>query len=157
MFLACEPLADWGHVAVAEPLTRQDFTRQMRWLVGEAYPETEKASVLPSVSTRSPRRRPTSLALRQAGAPVLEAPAGEVPPAGDVGAPGVEGPTVVLGPGVGQDGDVGRCSRRSLRRRRKERQRSSGNGVRFSSGYHGPTNGGDHEINLAKGPLCCWA
>ena len=91
MFPACEPLADWGHVAVAEPLTRQDFTRQMRRLVGEAYTETEKASVLPSVSATCPRYRPTSLALRQEGAPVLEAPAGEVPPAGGVGAPGVGG------------------------------------------------------------------
>ena len=42
----------------------------------------------------------------------------------------------------------------SLRGRQKECLRFPGNGVRFSSGCHGPTNGGDHEINLAKGPLC---
>ena len=39
MFLACEPLAGWRHVAITERRTMQDFAQQMRWLVDEAYPE----------------------------------------------------------------------------------------------------------------------
>ena len=39
LFLACEPLAGWRHVAVTERRTMQDFAQQMRWLVDEAYPE----------------------------------------------------------------------------------------------------------------------
>ena len=39
MFLACEPLAGWRHVAVTQRRTMQDFAQQMRWLVDEAYPE----------------------------------------------------------------------------------------------------------------------
>ncbi len=38
MFLACEPLAGWQHVAVMERRTTEDFARQMRWLVDKAYP-----------------------------------------------------------------------------------------------------------------------
>ena len=41
MFLACEPLAGWRHVAVTERRTIQDFAHQMRWLVDEAYPEAQ--------------------------------------------------------------------------------------------------------------------
>ena len=41
LFLACEPLAGWRHVAVTEPSTMQDFAHQMRWLVDEAYPEAQ--------------------------------------------------------------------------------------------------------------------
>ena len=41
LFLACEPLAGWRHVAVTERRTMQDFAHQMRWLVDEAYPEVE--------------------------------------------------------------------------------------------------------------------
>ena len=41
MFLACEPLAGWRHVAVTERRTMQDFAHQMRWLVDEAYPEAQ--------------------------------------------------------------------------------------------------------------------
>ena len=39
LFLACEPLAGWRHVAITERRTMQDFAHQMRWLVDEAYPE----------------------------------------------------------------------------------------------------------------------
>ena len=39
MFLACDPLARWRHVKVAEPRTMQDFAHQMLWLVDEAYPD----------------------------------------------------------------------------------------------------------------------
>ena len=38
LFLACEPLAGWRHVAVTQRRTMQDFAHQMRWLVDEAYP-----------------------------------------------------------------------------------------------------------------------
>ena len=39
LFLACEPLAGWRHVAITERRTMQDFAQQVRWLVDEAYPE----------------------------------------------------------------------------------------------------------------------
>ena len=39
LFLACEPLAGWRHVAVTERRTKEDFAQQMRWLVDEAYPD----------------------------------------------------------------------------------------------------------------------
>lgn len=39
LFLACEPLAGWRHVAVTERRTIEDFAYQMRWLVDEAYPD----------------------------------------------------------------------------------------------------------------------
>ena len=38
LFLACEPLAGWRHVAVTERRTTEDFAHQMRWLVDQAYP-----------------------------------------------------------------------------------------------------------------------
>ena len=39
IFLTCEPLAGWRHVAITERRTMQDFAHQMRWLVDEAYPD----------------------------------------------------------------------------------------------------------------------
>ena len=39
LFLFCEPLAGWRHVAVTQRRTREDFAHQMRWLVEEAYPD----------------------------------------------------------------------------------------------------------------------
>ena len=39
LFLFCEPLAGWRHVAVTERRTTEDFACQMRWLVDQAYPE----------------------------------------------------------------------------------------------------------------------
>ncbi|MDE2813110.1 MAG: transposase [Gemmatimonadota bacterium] len=38
LFLFCEPLAGWRHVAVTERRTMQDFAHQMQWLVDTAYP-----------------------------------------------------------------------------------------------------------------------
>ena len=46
LFLACEPLAGWRHVAVTERRTMQDFAHRMRWLVDEAYPEAEVVRVV---------------------------------------------------------------------------------------------------------------
>ena len=38
LFLFCEPLAGWRHVAITERRTMQDFAHQMQWLVDVAYP-----------------------------------------------------------------------------------------------------------------------
>ena len=46
LFLVCEPLAGWRHVAVTQRRTMQDFARRMRWLVDEAYPEAEVVRVV---------------------------------------------------------------------------------------------------------------
>ncbi len=55
LFLACEPLRGWRHVAVTQRRTRQDFAHQMRWLVDEAYPETRVVRVvLDNLNTHRP-------------------------------------------------------------------------------------------------------
>ena len=55
LFLACEPLAGWRHVAVTGRRTMQDFAHQMRWLVDEAYPEVETVRVvLDNLNTHRP-------------------------------------------------------------------------------------------------------
>ena len=41
LFMLCEPLAGWRHVAVTERRTMVDFAQQMRWLADEAYPASE--------------------------------------------------------------------------------------------------------------------
>ena len=46
LFLACEPLAGWRHVAVTARRTTEDFAHQMRWLVDEAYPEVSVVRVV---------------------------------------------------------------------------------------------------------------
>ena len=46
LFLACEPLAGWRHVAVTERRTKVDFAHQMRWLAAEAYPEADVIRVV---------------------------------------------------------------------------------------------------------------
>ena len=46
LFLACEPLVGWRHVAVTRRRTMEDFAHQMRWLVDEAYPETPVVRVV---------------------------------------------------------------------------------------------------------------
>ena len=46
LFMICEPLAGWRHVAVTERRTREDFARQMRWLVDEAYPDVDVVRVV---------------------------------------------------------------------------------------------------------------
>ncbi len=38
IFLTCEPLAGWRHLAITERRTMPDFAHQMRWLVDVAYP-----------------------------------------------------------------------------------------------------------------------
>ena len=41
LFMFCEPLSGWRHVEVTERRTAQDFARQMKWLVDEAYPQAQ--------------------------------------------------------------------------------------------------------------------
>ena len=38
LFMCFEPLAGWRHVTLTDCRTRQDFARQMRWLVEVVYP-----------------------------------------------------------------------------------------------------------------------
>lgn len=39
LFMFCEPLAQWRHIAVTTQRTMIDFAHQMKWLVDERYPE----------------------------------------------------------------------------------------------------------------------
>ena len=39
LFMICEPLGGWRHVAVTGRRTMEDFAHQMRWLADAAYPE----------------------------------------------------------------------------------------------------------------------
>ena len=39
LFLTCEPLAGWRHLAITERRTAEEFAHQMQWLVDEAYPD----------------------------------------------------------------------------------------------------------------------
>ncbi len=41
LFMFCEPKGGWRHIEVTERRTAVDFAEQMRWLVDEAYPDTE--------------------------------------------------------------------------------------------------------------------
>ena len=55
LFMLCEPLAGWRHLAVTERRTMKDFAHQMRWLVDTAYPEVEKIRVvLDNLNTHRP-------------------------------------------------------------------------------------------------------
>jgi hypothetical protein len=55
LFMLCEPLAGWRHLEVTERRTKNDFARQMRWLVDTAYPEVEKIRVvLDNLNTHRP-------------------------------------------------------------------------------------------------------
>jgi hypothetical protein len=55
LFMCCEPLAGWRHVAVTQRRTMIDFAHQMRWLVDEAYPEADKIQVvLDNLNTHKP-------------------------------------------------------------------------------------------------------
>ena len=55
LFMTCEPLAGWRHVAVTERRTMEDFAHQMRWLSDAAYPEAEKVRVvLDNLNTHRP-------------------------------------------------------------------------------------------------------
>ena len=46
LFLTCEPLAGWRHVATTERRTMQDFAHQMQWLVDVAYPHAPVVRVV---------------------------------------------------------------------------------------------------------------
>lgn len=46
VFMFCQPLFGWRHIAVTERHTKQDFAGQMRYLVDEAFPEAEKIRVV---------------------------------------------------------------------------------------------------------------
>ena len=46
LFLFCEPLACWRHVAITERRTMQDFAHQMQWLVDTAYPDATVVRVV---------------------------------------------------------------------------------------------------------------
>ena len=46
IFLTCEPLAGWRHLAITERRTMQDFAHQMRWLVDVAYPDATVVRVV---------------------------------------------------------------------------------------------------------------
>ena len=55
LFMCCEPLAGWRHVAVTQRRTMIDFADQMQWLADEAYPEAEKIRVvLDNLNTHKP-------------------------------------------------------------------------------------------------------
>ena len=46
LFLTCEPLAGWRHLAITERRTRPDFAHQMQWLVDVAYPNAPVVRVV---------------------------------------------------------------------------------------------------------------
>ena len=46
IFLTCEPLAGWRHVAITERRTMQDFAHQMQWLVDVAYSDATVVRVV---------------------------------------------------------------------------------------------------------------
>jgi transposase len=46
LFMFCEPQAGWRHAEVTTRRTMQDFSRQMKWLVDERYPEAEVIRVV---------------------------------------------------------------------------------------------------------------
>lgn len=55
LFVFCEPLGGWRHVAVTQQRTMVDFGRQLRWLVDEAYPQAEVIRVvLDNLNTHRP-------------------------------------------------------------------------------------------------------
>ena len=46
IFLTCEPLAGWRHVAITQRHTMQDFAHQMQWLVDVDYPDATVVRVV---------------------------------------------------------------------------------------------------------------
>lgn len=55
LFLFCEPLRGWRHVAITQQRTREDFAHQMRWLVDQAYPAIPVVRVvLDNLNTHRP-------------------------------------------------------------------------------------------------------
>ena len=55
IFMLCEPLGGWRHVAVTDQRTMQDFAHQMRWLADQAYPDAQRIRVvLDNLNTHRP-------------------------------------------------------------------------------------------------------
>jgi DDE superfamily endonuclease len=55
LFLACQPLAGWRHVAVTDRRTKHDFAQQMRDLVDRHFPDaTTIRVVLDNLNTHTP-------------------------------------------------------------------------------------------------------
>ncbi len=55
LFMFCEPLAQWRHIAVTAQRTMQDFAQQMKWLVDVRYPEAEVIRVvMDNLNTHKP-------------------------------------------------------------------------------------------------------
>jgi len=55
LFMLCEPLGGWRHVAVTDQRTMQDFAHQMRWLADQAYPDAQRIRVvLDNLNTHRP-------------------------------------------------------------------------------------------------------
>jgi hypothetical protein len=55
LFLACQPLAGWRHVAVTDRRTKHDFAEQMRGLVDVHFPDADKIRVvLDNLNTHTP-------------------------------------------------------------------------------------------------------
>ena len=69
LFLACETLAGWRHVAVTERRTMRDFAHQMKWLVDEAYPDVSVIRlVLDNLNTHRMASLYETFSLRRPGA-----------------------------------------------------------------------------------------
>jgi len=55
LFMFFEPLANWRHVAVTQQRTKNDFARQMKWLVDVAYPDAQCIHlILDNLNTHTP-------------------------------------------------------------------------------------------------------
>lgn len=55
LFLFCEPLRGWRHVAITQRRTMVDFAAQMQWLAEEVYPEAKRIRlVLDNLNTHRP-------------------------------------------------------------------------------------------------------
>jgi hypothetical protein len=55
LFLSCQPLGGWRHVAVTEQRTKPDFAHQMRALVDVHFPDAETIRlVLDNLNTHTP-------------------------------------------------------------------------------------------------------
>jgi hypothetical protein len=55
LFLLCQPLAGWRHVAVTDRRTKHDFAEQMRALVDRHFPDAELIRVvLDNLNTHTP-------------------------------------------------------------------------------------------------------
>ena len=86
LFLACEPLAGWRHVAVTQRRTMEDFAHQMRWLVDEAYPESPGGAGGHGQPEHAPSGRPcTRRSRRQRPGGLRSGWSSTTPPSTEVG------------------------------------------------------------------------